>query len=247
MKKITLAICIFSTITSITAYAQNVNNIPEYLDYKGTRYVPISTSTNKSQNFQLSKEATASHTVYNQYNSYIQSPKFGFKPYIGADINYAMVKYNNSDPYSRLNNDKYYSYTLTAGARFNRYLGVELFMEQSDEKSNSEKLAKDFSVTYKTKYNAYGIDFIGYLPLVQNLELLAALGFGEYNFDLNVSSPAQVALKQIESTAWRVGGGIQYNFNQHFALRTMARYVLLNESFAMKNMLEVSLGIRCSF
>lgn len=247
MKKITLATCLFSTITSITAYAQNVNNIPEYLDYKGTRYVPISTSTNKSQNFQLSKEATASHTVYNQYNSYIQSPKFGFKPYIGADINYATVNYNYSDPITHLNKDKYYSYALTAGARFNRYLGVELFIEQSEEKSKSEKLAQDYNMAYSTKYNAYGMDFIAYLPLAENLDLLASIGFGEYNFDLNINSKNQVALKQIESTAWRVGGGIQYNLNEHFALRTMARYVLLNESFAMKNMLEISLGIRCSF
>ncbi|MBO6282193.1 MAG: outer membrane beta-barrel protein [Alphaproteobacteria bacterium] len=71
-----------------------------------------------------------------------------------------------------------------------------------------------------------GIDAVGYLPCNEKIELFAIAGVGYYNFDIKLDqkiNDLNVHLTK-NDTAFRAGLGAQYNINEKWALRGMARY-----------------------
>lgn len=242
MKKLILSTCILTAIAGHQAYAQNIHTQNQaYYNQNTPQYVNTKQASN-TQKYVLNKQQD------NFTNSdYFQSPKYGFKPYIGADLNDTKIKFNKINLDDTATKDLYYSFSLITGARFSKHFGAELFYQQSEEHKSSANLDSDYTINYGTKFHAYGLDIIAYLPFNKTLELLVSGGIGEYNFDLSINSPGQKKVTHIRSTGGRVGTGLQYNLNEHLALRLMARYVWLNEQFAMKNMIEASVGLRCSF
>lgn len=95
----------------------------------------------------------------------------------------------------------------------------------------------------------------GYIPVSRDFELLGALGIGQYDFTGSDKYQANVGYLYIggedkgafDSLGIRIGVGAQYNITDHFALRAMARYVILNDDDYVKNLTEFSLGLRYMF
>lgn len=194
------------------------------------------------------------------------------RPYIGVDIATTKMKFgknewmkdddeddNEIDAFEKSNK----AFSLIAGVKFNQHFGLEAFYQKSGKETKNiyEDEGEDWSEKQKTElsYAAYGIDAIGYMPVTQEVELLASLGFAQYDFktkfidnyseieDGEKYSENEVDNKDFDSLGIRIGIGAQYNINEHFALRAMARYIKMDDDEYIKSLTELSLGLRYMF
>ena len=131
-----------------------------------------------------------------------------------------------------------------AGLRIGRNWGVEVFYQTS----NTAKKTADDEWRTEGDYTAYGVDALGFLPLNDQLELVAAAGVGKYEFDvkLKYSDGIHEFSGSDDNVGYRFGAGAQYNITGHWALRGMVRYVVLDSEY-IDDMLEFSLGMRYTF
>ncbi len=116
--------------------------------------------------------------------------------------------------------------------------------------------------TYVTKYQAFGVDVIGYLPVTNFIDFVAFVGLGKYYFENEVTHEVAEVVGgsgsgvpyidkftsefDEDTVAWRVGGGIQFNIGRGVVLRGTYRYIAIN-SDAIKNLQEFSVGLRFVF
>lgn len=162
------------------------------------------------------------------------------KPYVGID--YANTYFDIKKRYDYLEKN-YGSLSLNAGTRIYDHFGIEAFYQDSaEEKSDRVWPAAGVSGKYKSSFEAYGLDLMGYVLAYENAEVFGAIGWGEYKLKIKGFGSSDSEKKN----AVRFGAGIQYNFNEHIALRTTLRYVYLDSEIA-KNIGEWSLGLRYSF
>ena len=176
------------------------------------------------------------------------------RPYVGVDITTTKMKfssvkdeYGDSFNYKEVLPTSYTAYSLNAGAKFNQNFGIEAFIQQSSEETKTD----DWDDKEKIQFNAIGIDLIGYLPVSQELELLASLGLAQYNFNEKSTYEDEYYIytdkDNLNTMGYRFGIGAQYNINEHIALRAMARYIKFSDDDIIKNMTELSLGLRYMF
>jgi opacity protein-like surface antigen len=171
------------------------------------------------------------------------------RPYIGFDIGRTYAKLTDTDD-EDLFKDKNNSISGVIGLKFNKNFGLEAFYQQSDK----AKKSVDYGIAQMStslQYSAYGADFLGYLPVSQDFEVLASLGLAQYDLKAKASGHLYgipFSEKDSEdSLGYRFGLGLQYNINQHLALRTMAHYIQLDKDEAIKHLTEISLGLRYMF
>lgn len=130
---------------------------------------------------------------------------------------------------------------------------MEVFYQQSGEEdkthATADVLGADFNVS--SKFKAYGIDAIGYLPLTGKLEGLGSIGFAKYDFeaDFGAVGYGDVLSSDEDNLGVRFGLGLQYNINDNVAINGMARYIKLDDSDedAVEDITEFSIGARYSF
>ena len=184
-----------------------------------------------------------------------------FRPYIGIDVSAIRMKFGNADGFMKDEDGKYFKSGIEAisahiGTRIDKYFGIEGYYQQSGKASKTaehELLPGGyFDSKDSLSYKSYGVDFIGYVPITQEFELLAALGIGQYDFDTEVKLlkflPGYIIeSKDFDSIGVRLGIGAQYNITDHFALRGMVRHIKMMDSDYVKNLMEISLGIRYMF
>jgi opacity protein-like surface antigen len=171
------------------------------------------------------------------------------RPYIGFDIGRTYAKLTDTDD-EDLFKDKNNSISGVIGLKFNKNFGLEAFYQQSDK----AKKSVDYGIAQMStslQYSAYGADFLGYLPVSQDFEVLASLGLAQYDLKAKASGHLYgipFSEKDSEdSLGYRFGLGLQYNINQHLALRTMAHYIQLDKDEDIKHLTEISLGLRYMF
>lgn len=205
----------------------------------------------------------ADYTYYNQdnmqprqYNAYNGNGGYSdnfvqVRPMLGVD--YAFSKVDLPDGASELFNDKFNSLNVTAGVKIGQYVGLEAFFQKSGD---STKTVYDIYET-TLSFHAYGADLAFYIPLVSQYEqknsynfhyytpvnLLAAIGVGQYKAAVKLED---VKIGKISKTAPRFGAGLQFNFNDTLALRTMGRYVLFDDE-DVDNLVEFTVGLRAYF
>ena len=150
---------------------------------------------------------------------------------------------------------------LKLAAKFNKYFGLEGFYQKSGDGKNetmyedNEEWGEYGEDKTTISYTAIGVDALGYLPVSQELELLASLGLAQYDFESKTSYIGIYGnyyeegseAKDFDSLGIRIGIGAQYNITNNFALRAMARYVKMNDDEYVKNLTELSLGLRYMF
>lgn len=165
------------------------------------------------------------------------------KPYVGLDYVYSMADIDKQEGYSVYEEDLS-AFAVSAGARFHPNFGVEAFYQQSEE---GEKTTMTY-LKGTDQYKAYGIDVIGYFPVMEKLELVGSLGVARYNVDAEVKIPL-LGLEgdgDDKGMGYRLGAGAQYNFNDNIAARAMVRYVDTDID-GLDNIVDLTLGIRYTF
>lgn len=159
-----------------------------------------------------------------------------FKPYVGIDYNYSNADYSNFNTGS-----------VNVGTQYNDYFSTEVFYQKSDDDVNT---AEDLRQGTRN-FDAYGIDFNGYLPMgcEQEYALIGSVGIGEYQFNTGYNVYADLNEKD-HGVGYRVGVGGLYNVTNNVAIKAMARYVSfdnLSEETDEDEMMEYTAGIRYNF
>ncbi len=155
------------------------------------------------------------------------------------------------------------SVSFNLGWRPLRNFGIEAFYSTS---LTEKKVAYTESYThypefargeYEVSYKAFGIDLLGYLPINDYIELIAAVGVGKYDAEakVKVSAYEDSSHTKLRSTsaifsdsvmAYRIGGGLQLWLSKHLTFRAMARWTQLSGDF-MDYITEINLGVRYHF
>lgn len=133
------------------------------------------------------------------------------KPYVGVDY-----VYSKADLATDEFDDQWNAYALSVGTKLNKNFGVEAFYQETDDAEKNIPLPA-FNSIAKTEasYKAYGVDFIGYLPVgcENKLELLGSVGLAQYD----VEAKAKIAglskssdddgdrLSKARGRGWRLG------------------------------------------
>lgn len=164
---------------------------------------------------------------------------------------------------------------IVIGTRPHPNFGIELFYNRSFD--DNETISVDFNAlgtnagdpyglhhlvnTYVTKYQAFGMDVLGYLPITDFFDFVAFVGLGQYYFDNEVrhdqayvdggivGNPYVQGLSSDfseDKLAWRVGLGAQINIGRGLVLRSLYRYIHVNSEL-IKNMQEFSVGVQFVF
>lgn len=164
------------------------------------------------------------------------------KPYVGLDYVYSDANYDfDGDDFWE---NKLHSLNVNAGTKLNKNFGIEAFYQQSgDEKGDLvQNMTTGIQGKTKASFDAYGADITGYVPVAQNTEVFGALGLGMY--DAEIKAPG---LKESDDgLGVRIGAGVMYNFNEHFAVRGLLRYVNTDID-GLDDLTEFSAGVRYTF
>ncbi len=159
------------------------------------------------------------------------------RPYIGIDYIYTNANIKKETGIKK----DYNSGAINAGIRFDDYVGLEAFFQQSGER----KSMKGTPYQTKSEFYAFGLDLFGYMPIgCDGFNLVGSLGVANYNVKLKYRGHFGSDDKQ--RVGYRAGVGMQYDFTENFAARVMYRYTHLGMK-EVKNLNEVNAGIRYSF
>ena len=242
---------------------------PVHQDYRKTGYeykgVDSSPRYKRIRNRGGASYQRENYRQSNYYNQYEEPNKI--RPYIGLDVATTKMDFGDEQWVKDYDGgDNYFddgntSLSLVVGAKFNKHFGLEAFYQKSGDGKNEAEYEdnEEWGVWGKDKttisYTAMGIDAIGYLPINQDFEILASLGLAQYDFESKISY-SEIGVygyyegsesKDFDSLGIRLGIGAQYNFNEHFALRAMARYIKMYDDEYVKSLTEFSLGLRYMF
>lgn len=278
MKKLLLLTGLMSTAAAVEASAQNY--YPGYAapapDY--SYQAPAAPSSDYA--YQAPQPAVANY-AYNAYTPAapaVRKPADDFKHFsIGLD--YVIGKTSMVDRKFEIDNplyggnvyqgktddfeDSLDSLNGNIGWRPYKYFGIEAFYQHSlsdNEVKYQEHYAQDnrfAQAEYSVKYNAYGLDLIGYWPVMSRLEFLASVGAANYDFKaeakLNAynNSTANLVsshpLKMDDSKlAFRYGIGAQIWLSNRLTFRMMYRYVDIGGDY-FDDISEIALGVRYNF
>lgn len=164
-----------------------------------------------------------------------QANAMDIKPYIGADMGASHAELQGFlDGFD----DNFAVANINAGIRLNDYFGLETSVQSSSE---AETYGLDLS------YSSINLDALGYIPLNKNWELIGSVGAGYYTFDLGTDIGDDYEVHyQTNEYAFRTGIGLQYNFNEKWAMRGVARYAFI-DSDEVDSITELTLGVRYNF
>lgn len=162
---------------------------------------------------------------------------YEIKPYVGLDWNYSNLDLAHDA--SRYVEDDYKSATIVAGARMHKYFGTEAFYQFSMPEKNTSDAG-----SFHSRFQAYGLDALGYLPLGCDgeVDLIGGIGLGQYEFKIRHDGSSD----KEESLGYRLNVGAQYNVTENWAVRGMYRHVYTQKS-EIDAIDEFSLGVRYSF
>lgn len=202
-----------------------------------------------------------------------------FKYYVGFDYNKSQINtgkgninfkneafdnVNGIDIPAGLALDHQDNIGIVIGTRPHSNFGIEAFYNRAYSKNTvtqilNGQIGGDFHHmvgTFTSKYQAFGVDVLGYLPVTDYFDFIGFVGLGQYQFDNEAefevrfldSSPIDRFSYDFseDSLGWRIGGGIQFNIARGLVLRAMYRYVKVNAE-TINSLQEYSLGIRFLF
>lgn len=166
------------------------------------------------------------------------------KFYVGGDLGYNKLGYTSD--FKQFNSlagikdkSKSPSATIVVGVRTHENFGAEVgYTFYKKVKFNSIATGNE---VYNIKLNDIHVDLLGYMPINECFEVIGSFGAGRYN----QKETYVVGQNTKESLgALRLGAGVQYKFDEHFATRAMVRYnVLGTKNQDIKNVTSLNLGL----
>lgn len=162
------------------------------------------------------------------------------KPYIGFDIQRTNIEYNDNVDGTGIDaatilEDRLNGVNIHAGIRPHKNIGFELgyFRTSEESKSIANGAAvgggQTSSAAFDTDIQLSGFTFdaLGYLPVDQKgmFDVIGTAGLVYTKAELTANIPGVGSASDDESEIGiRLGGGAQYNINEHFNVRGLARY-----------------------
>ena len=148
------------------------------------------------------------------------------KFYAGAGIDYSKYSiYNDMKEISIVNKDKGLGILLPViGAKFNENFGVEAGFNLNKKINLGSKVVN--GITYSTmdlKVRNFYMDFMGFIPVADQVELIGGLGIGRF-----ITKDTKSSSKGNHPNCLRVKLGAQYNVNSNFGVRALATYQHIN-------------------
>ena len=184
------------------------------------------------------------------YNQQSKNSDWRIRPVLGADFVYSFVNFSDdSGIIKEFAEDEYKAFSVSLGAKFNPYFGIEGFYQHSEEGESALLYSSNLGIgKLKTSYIAYGVDLIGYLPTnVQNVTLLGSLGLGQYEFEAKYDGRYGSVSATEDGLGIRLGAGLQTNINDNVSFRLMGRYSHIGTEDAVDNMIDLTAGFRFYF
>lgn len=165
----------------------------------------------------------------------------GARPYIGLDYVNSSIGIDDKGGLKWEQNLN--AFALSVGARINKHFGFEGFYQQSEE---GEKTTSGIIKT-TDEYKAYGVDFIAYTPITNNLEALMSFGIANYEIEAAAKLFGVNAVEgDDDGIGYRMGIGFQYNFDEHWAARLMGRYAATDID-DVDHIIDITAGVRYHF
>lgn len=266
MKKSFVAILGAVFLIPYYAGAQYYNS-SYYGSYQGGYYAPNNYGTS------YNKDAIPR----TPYNSDMGSERTIGPISVGADYVYGAASYTSKDfsvPSALTDGSDYNgntrgfdrnlsSISFNLGFRPFKNIGIEAFYSQSLNKKNvagveSYSYYPEFARDeYTISYRSYGVDLLGYIPINDFVEFIAAIGVGKYDMEakIKVTAYEDNTYTKLKSTslslddsvlAYRLGGGFQFWMSKHLALRVMGRWIKVGGDM-LNYITEVNAGVRYHF
>ncbi len=162
-----------------------------------------------------------------------------FKPYVGADYAYTNLDLKGAAKHAKEN---FNSAKINAGIEMTEYASLEAFYQFGGSRKAHLKDSQGGG-TKKFKFNAYGLDAYGYLPLgcAQKFSLVGTVGAAVYDTTLKYGDKVTKS-----KVGYRVGGGAQYKLTDNLAARVIGRYGYIG-SRDLNHIAEVTAGLKYSF
>ncbi len=168
----------------------------------------------------------------------VQANASEIKPYVGFDIGGAKADYGY---WLDGEDDTFVVSNFNIGAKFNKYFGVEFSTQASSE--------VDIEGMGDLSYSSVNADVIAYAPVNDKVDLFGLAGVGYYTLDLdmgeNLFQDCDTHI-QNQEVAFRIGGGIQYNINEKWAMRGAVRHAFIDNDY-VESLTEFTLGVRYNF
>ncbi len=181
--------------------------------------------------------------------------------YIGGEAAYNKLKNNNSRDFqdstgrnSFLRKKSSPSLGLNLGSRITENFGLELGYTALKQSKNSYTVDARNSGTFNVKMRNPYIDALGYIPVANDIDMIASIGLGrlstKIDSKINVNG-AVVALTDVQKnaaktkTGLRLGLGAQYKFDSNFGARVMLRHQKGNK--LIKNVNSAGVGLFYQF
>jgi len=178
----------------------------------------------------ITKLAVVSSLVLS--SSWAEAIENDYKPYIGAD--YAYVSTTAKGLHSNNN-----SVRAVLGSVYNPYFGTEIFYQYAGKDKHK------FREINASSFNAYGLDMLTYLPLGNSgIAPLATAGLGYYSVKHRLADHSH---NNDYGWGYRFGGGVQYDFNDNWALRGIVRYIKTDKINRYDHLTEYVMGLRYTF
>lgn len=155
-----------------------------------------------------------------------------YKPYVGLDYVRSNVKDNAGM--------KFNSAAVNVGTQYNKYFGTEVFYQFSDQDSHGRGDEKAL-----TRYQSYGLDAMGYLPLgcEQAFSLVGTAGISE----IHRTAKAEGTKYKDSGYGYRLGAGAQYAIDENLAVRALARYTWADKLENVDHIMEYTAGVQYKF
>ncbi|MDB6096580.1 MAG: hypothetical protein JWM09_858 [Francisellaceae bacterium] len=149
-------------------------------------------------------------------------------PYMGAEFQSTWMKGKTS--WKPFLNKTYPGVNLLVGSRFHQNAGVELGYDWSKRKTQNTLLSTGQTLNSRVRISGAHLDVNGYLPVMENLELLGSLGVGfiKPKFNLSTDRTGTVSVSAVggkTKAVARLGLGLQGMVNEKVGLRATVRYL----------------------
>lgn len=155
-----------------------------------------------------------------------------YAPYIGVDYVYSHAKMGGS---ARNFKDDFHSAKFDLGMQMYKNWYMEFSYQMSGKVKNRGGYEDN---TVKTSFMDYAMDMYGKYPIMcSDFSLLATVGAAIYDLDFKGMNN-----KSTTRVGYRGGLGMQYDFNQDWAARAVARYSYVGAN-RMNNLKEATVGM----
>lgn len=179
--------------------------------------------------------------------------------YGGIDVQENVVSYQNKnlggglavDP-DLIAEDSFTGLNIHVGNRLHKNYGVELgaFKTKGESKFTPSgatigpaTLAAT-NITTDVSFWGLTLDGMGYLPVSEQVELVGSAGVTWTDMEQDIVG---LALNDESEFGFRVGAGAQFNINDRWNVRGMARYQTADFDGIADNLMTYSLGVNYSF